>query len=156
MILFDTTSIKWSSTYWLEPDWSVQRYTHFKAKHVGCGLCGIRNPESGIRNPAPGIQRTGIRWTGIRWTGIRPIHYGLESGIHYVWIPESRKPEARIRNPGPSWILLHGANLRSAKFYNAIVFGVLACLSCHVTSKSMEPRKSIYGKTVFSTHNGGF
>ena len=37
------------------------------------------------------------------------IHYGMDSGIQKVGI---RNPEAGIRNPGPSWILLHGAKKR--------------------------------------------
>ena len=34
------------------------------------------------------------------------IHYGMDSGIQKAGI---RNPEAGIRNPGPSWVLLHGA-----------------------------------------------
>ena len=52
---------------------------------------GIRNPETGIRNPP--------LWYGIR----NPEGWNPESRC---WDPES---EAGIRNPGPSWILLHGA-----------------------------------------------
>ena len=55
---------------------------------------GIRNPETGIRNP---------QWFGIRNPeGWNPESKGLESRIQMLG-------EAGIRNPGPSWILLHGA-----------------------------------------------
>ena len=53
---------------------------------------GIRNPQwLGIRNP--------------QWFE-SGIHYGMESGIQKarIW-----NLEAGIRNPAPSWILLHGA-----------------------------------------------
>ena len=91
----------------------------------------IWNPESGIRNPESGIQElfaVGIRnpedWnpeSTMVWNPESTMVWNPESTM--VWIPESRKveyirnPEAGIRNPGPSWILLHGA---SAYPWNAI------------------------------------
>ena len=61
--------------------------------------------ESGIRNPANFCcWKTGIRNPQWFWN---PESRRLESGIQRVGI---QNLEAGIRNPGPSWILLHGAN----------------------------------------------
>ena len=65
------------------------------------------NPESGIQQ----IFAVGIRNQRLE----SGIHNGLESGIQKVGIqnPDTgiRNLQAGIRNPGPSWILLHSAIL---------------------------------------------
>ena len=67
----------------------------------------IRNPESSkFLLLESGIQRLESG-----------IHNGLESGIHRFRMESGiqkvgiRNPDAGIWNPGPSWILLHGAIL---------------------------------------------
>ena len=73
--------------------------------------------ESGIRNPANfccwNMESRGLE-SGIHNGLESGIHYGMESGSHYdmdsgIQKVGIRNPEAGIRNPGPSWILLHGA-----------------------------------------------
>ena len=66
----------------------------------------IRNPES---------SKFLLLESGIHNGLESGIHFGMESGIQRVEIqnPDAgiRNLEAGIQNPGPSWILLHGAKI---------------------------------------------
>ena len=74
----------------------------------------IRNPES---------SKFLLLESGIHNGLESGIHFGMESGIQRVEIqnPDAgiRNLEAGIRNPGPSWILLHGATHGKTKLLTA-------------------------------------
>ena len=67
----------------------------------------IRNPESGIQVIlVSGIQNPPIMESKIQNGIWNPESMDVESGIHGCGI---RNPQHGIRNPGLSWITLHGA-----------------------------------------------
>ena len=102
----------------------------------GCFYVSPHVRESGIRNPA-----NFCCWNPESRGLESGIHNGLESGIHYgmdseIQKVEIRNPEAGIRNPGPSWILLHGryvCNGHMASLHLSLTFFYRDCfrLQCN-------------------------
>ena len=125
------------STYFI----SIHRTEAVNAVYVIAPCKRIRNPESSkfcswnpeSRHKNPESTMVWNPKSTLLWN---PESSRLESGIQRV---EIQNPDAGIRNPGPSWILLHRANVMSLVSFN----GLLRSNTEHVENLMMSSKCGI-------------
>ena len=88
-----------------------------KVTLIEANLCALDNDTLCCWNPESRGLESGIH------NGLESgTHYGMDSGKHYGINSEIQK--VGIRNPEPSWILLHGANPESRGLESGIQNGL--------------------------------